>query len=569
MPPESKTCQNCKKNFTIESEDFDFYKKISVPPPTFCPECRLQRRLSFFNPTTLYKRPCGLCKKDFISMYHPDVPHTIYCPKCWWGDGWDPKDYGRNYDFSKPFFEQFKELFQQVPLLGTSLGVDALVTSPYCNHGDWLKNCYLLFDVTHAEHSAYCFYGASLHTVFDCAAAALCEKSYDCINLFKSHNCVGCRGNVAESINCFFCRDCVNCQDCFGCASLYNKQFCFFNEQLTKETYQEKIKEFDLGSYKGYEEARITSREFWRTVVPRPVYISMSPNSTGNYIFSSKNCKESFDVANAEDCKFLLLTLEGKTNDAYDVSVGGMGLSECYEVNNVAQQVKGIKFSQETGRGIMDAEYCKVCIGSSKNLFGCIGFKNGRYLILNKQYEKEEYESMVEKIKQQMMELPYKDIQGREYRYGEFFPCELSPFSYSGTLAQNFFPMSEEDIKREGYTYYSDSESSHVATIQAKDLPDHIKDVTDAILNEVIACGETGKAYKIQPMELEFLRSMNLPLPRLAPLPRIRKRINEWAKQRKLIERKSSKSGEILETHYTEADAPDVLTMDEYKQEYL
>lgn len=28
---ENKTCQNCKQNFTIESEDFIFYDKIKVP----------------------------------------------------------------------------------------------------------------------------------------------------------------------------------------------------------------------------------------------------------------------------------------------------------------------------------------------------------------------------------------------------------------------------------------------------------------------------------------------------------------------------------------------------------
>ena len=36
MNPETKNCQNCKKDFTIESEDFAFYEKIKVPPPTWC-----------------------------------------------------------------------------------------------------------------------------------------------------------------------------------------------------------------------------------------------------------------------------------------------------------------------------------------------------------------------------------------------------------------------------------------------------------------------------------------------------------------------------------------------------
>ncbi|MEA2006665.1 MAG: hypothetical protein U9O20_00690 [Patescibacteria group bacterium] len=30
-------CHNCKSEFTIESEDFEFYKKINVPAQIFCP----------------------------------------------------------------------------------------------------------------------------------------------------------------------------------------------------------------------------------------------------------------------------------------------------------------------------------------------------------------------------------------------------------------------------------------------------------------------------------------------------------------------------------------------------
>ena len=39
MQSETKTCQNCKQDFIIESEDFNFYEKIKVPAPTLCPEC--------------------------------------------------------------------------------------------------------------------------------------------------------------------------------------------------------------------------------------------------------------------------------------------------------------------------------------------------------------------------------------------------------------------------------------------------------------------------------------------------------------------------------------------------
>ena len=32
---ETKNCQNCKQDFTIDPDDFGFYEKIKIPPPTF------------------------------------------------------------------------------------------------------------------------------------------------------------------------------------------------------------------------------------------------------------------------------------------------------------------------------------------------------------------------------------------------------------------------------------------------------------------------------------------------------------------------------------------------------
>ena len=98
---ETKNCQNCKQDFTIEPEDFNFYEKIKVPPPTFCPECRFQRRMVWRNERTLFKRKCDLCQKNIIAMYRESVPFPVYCRECWYGDGWDATSFGREYDFNK------------------------------------------------------------------------------------------------------------------------------------------------------------------------------------------------------------------------------------------------------------------------------------------------------------------------------------------------------------------------------------------------------------------------------------------------------------------------------------
>src|SRR3990167_3409396 len=78
MKEETKQCQNCKQGFTIESEDFKFYEKIKVPPPTFCPDCRFQRRLLFRNNRVFYRRECKLCKKSVLSVYNKERPYIDY-----------------------------------------------------------------------------------------------------------------------------------------------------------------------------------------------------------------------------------------------------------------------------------------------------------------------------------------------------------------------------------------------------------------------------------------------------------------------------------------------------------
>ncbi|MBI2047717.1 MAG: hypothetical protein HYT27_01120 [Parcubacteria group bacterium] len=117
MESQTKNCQNCKQSFVIESEDFDFYEKIKVPPPTFCPDCRSQRRMTWRNERSLYKRKDAF-GNDTISIYAPEKPFTVYKRDYWWSDKWDPLDYAIDYDFSKPFFVQFRELLERVPVAG-------------------------------------------------------------------------------------------------------------------------------------------------------------------------------------------------------------------------------------------------------------------------------------------------------------------------------------------------------------------------------------------------------------------------------------------------------------------
>ncbi len=134
MNSQTKECQNCKSSFVIDASDFDFYEKIKVPPPTLCPECRQQRRYAWRNERVLYRRTCDLCGKSIISIYSPNKLYKVYCPSCWWSDKWDGLDYGRDFNFSRKFFDQWYELQLQVPRI--ALLTKNSVRSEYTNHAD-------------------------------------------------------------------------------------------------------------------------------------------------------------------------------------------------------------------------------------------------------------------------------------------------------------------------------------------------------------------------------------------------------------------------------------------------
>ena len=121
----------------------------------------------------------------------------------------------------------------------------------------------------------------------------------------------------------------------------------------------------------------------------------------------------------------------------------------------------------------------------------------------------------------------YSDSNGRSYPYGEFFPAELSPFAYNETVAQHHFPLSLQNARAHGYAWNSEEVSHHVPTIKSSDIPQTIADVDDDILSEILACKETGRAFRIVQQELIFYKKMNVPLPDVHPEIRYQKRLKQ------------------------------------------
>ena len=138
-----KNCSQCAQEFEITNDDLSFLDKISptfdnkkfqIPPSKLCPNCGDQRRFSHINHINLFKRKCDDTGKDIITMYHPNSPYTIYEMRHWAADSWDPLSYEKDFDFSRPFFEQFNELDQAVPHQNLSQEYMHDINSDYTNY---------------------------------------------------------------------------------------------------------------------------------------------------------------------------------------------------------------------------------------------------------------------------------------------------------------------------------------------------------------------------------------------------------------------------------------------------
>lgn len=231
-------------------------------------------------------------------------------------------------------------------------------------------------------------------------------------------------------------------------------------------------------------------------------------NVSGDHLRDCKNCEFCFDAGGLEDCKYAyVLPTGGK--DVYDsnYSQNSELVYDCVSAVN-DYNCKWVIHSWD----VKNSMYCDECYYSD-NLFGCIGLRRAKNCILNKQYSEEEYKGLVGRIIEQMSN------DGSELRkegfalfaLGEFFPMELSPFCYNESLAGENFPLSKEDVLAKGLRWKEkDSKEYKPAGYQP---PETIGAVEDNVLNEILACGDCGKNYRIILQELRFYRKNKLPLP--------------------------------------------------------
>lgn len=538
-----KICQNCQSNFAVDTEDFAFYEKMQVPSPTRCPDCRAQRRMAWWNEHNLYRKKDVHDGKETFSTYPEHSPIKIYEHGYWWSDDWDAMEYGQEYDFSRSFFEQFVDLLHVVPR--SSREIKTLVDSDYSDNSNNLKNCYLCFDASYCDDLMYCVavsYCKNSIDIYQAARIELCYELLQCTRMYQSffsHDCENCR-NVSLS------RDCEDCEDCFGCANLRHKKYYIFNEPYTKEDYEAKMKEFNLGSYASFVKLREQAKQVWASVPYKYMHGTHNTNVVGDYIEHCKNVHRGFQVDDSSDIRYSQRIVKD-CKFIYDLTNWGDNSEYIYEGVVCGENNRNVKFCAYCWPANTDIEYCMSC-HSSSNLFGCIGLRKKEFCILNKQYSREDYDALVAKIKTKMMG-------GGEY--GEFFPASMSPLAYNETVAVDYFPLTKEEAINKGFRWQDTDPAHYKITMSADQLPDHINEVKSDITKAIIGCALCKRAYRILDRELEFYTRFSLPLPRLCHNCRYTERL-KLRNPMQLYDRTCAKCAKEIKTTFA-PDRPEVV----------
>lgn len=500
--PQTFACKICAKSFEITAWDEKLYEKNKMPFSLLCPLCRRKRRLASWPFGHLQKRKCDFSRETIISTFSQNCRFPIYKRDYWFSDKWTPPE--QTIDWNHSFIDQLYELQSKTPHFH-QLGKN----NQNCDYADdvWsCKNAYMSRGLLDDEDVYYIYRVVGSKNCADITYCYNLEQCYECTYCFSGFNLkfsLDCK-NCTDS---WFLYDCRGCRNCFMCWNLRNKEYCILNKKYLREEYEEKLKSFKLNSRKALENLKREFKEHLKNdALHKSSFNVNTEHSEGNYLVNCKECRECYFLEEAEECLYVFRGLHNKS--CIDVS----GLLRGELCTNIVQSTD----LYDCHAAIYcvdcnDSDYIDQCF-NSRNLFGCVGLRRREYCILNKQYPREKYFELCERLIEKMKP---------EGEYGEFFPPKFAYNGFNVSLGSFYFNETEESIKTLGGFFEKVPDTAPGATssieIFGSELPDSSEQISNDFIGAPIKCTATGRTYNFIPQELDFYRRNNLPLPAYYP----------------------------------------------------
>jgi hypothetical protein len=486
-------CRLTNQSFEISGMEKELFKKMGINPPQFTPKVRMAMRLAFRNERNLYLRKCDATGERILSIYSEDQPFPVYKYDYWISDEWTPPSL--DYDFSRPFFEQYKELSEIAPRV--ALFAPYNENCDYCNAAEKNKNCFMHMV---SDRSEDCYYTHGIFNCKDCIDSAYLFDSELCFGCMDCRKCYHCRACFLTDncSNCSFCFDMRGCSDCFMCYGLRNQKHRILNKQYSKEEYEKKMDEINFGSFSVFSALR---EKFVKEIVIGKPYVRMinTENSDGNFLINTKNCHECFDVEDAEDCMYYRIGANGCKDvidshaivDGSQLIYGNVSTTESYNCHNV--------IGCWTTKDSCYSEFIQGCA----NCVGCISLRYKKNCVLNKQYTEDEYKKIRAHIIKELGDY-----------YGNPFPFELAPFSYQESAFKDYSSLAKKEVELIGWRYGEEKKPEAGYYESVSKLPDDINGLKDNEIDIIFLCEKSKKPIKIIPQEIRLLKKIQAPLPR-------------------------------------------------------
>jgi hypothetical protein len=491
-------CSHCKVLFKISDREKEMYAKVDIVIPDICVPCRWKQHFAFWPFGKFRTGISDLSGEKLITVLPENARYPIYTSKEWWGDGWDAMSYGMDYDQNRPFFEQLKELQEKVPRPHQQGAQN--IDCDWCDDPWESKNCYLSRSILRAENLFYGYRAVDVKNSIDISHVFTLDQCYDCTYCFSSYNLLFSK-NCRDCLDSSFLFDCRNTSNCFMCWNLRGKSYCIENVQYTKEEYEEKMKSINFGSYSELQKLRARYIDILKKeAVHKENFNIKTYGSIGTYMTNCNNCTNVFSWEDSENCVNCLRGLKAK--DSIDLT--GCWHTEVSGNNSCCTNAYQLKYSIWCD-GARYSEYCDQCL-EVDYCFGCVGLRKKKYCILNKQYTKEEYESLKEKIISNM------STQGE---YGKFPPYSLGLCPYNFSTASIYFSEVNKEYVQDRGGYWEENKNQKIEGLPTKDIPDSISEVDESFSKQALICPTTGWRYNIAPDELQFLKQKNIAIPRV------------------------------------------------------
>ncbi len=418
----------------------------------------------------------------------------------WFVDSW------LDYDESISFLENYGKLFRQIPhprMLARN--------SENCDYVDDVissKDSYLSFMIiTDCSNNLYSLIvKENCHNIINSI-----NILNNCSNIFmsnavmNSHN-IFYSSNIINSSDVWFSSNLMACTHCIFCDWLEWKKYHIENKEYSKEEYKIKKEEIlkdknNFIEYRNKVGKKLTN--FGSTEVTGNSILESTNVENGNYLYRVHGGRNLIMVAGSEwDRNIYDAIFAGSlaADDMYGVMICGINTSDIYCSYSIIDNSSNVFYSYAL-------DTCSYCIG-------CIWLKNKSYCILNKQYTKEQWEILANKIFASMED---------DGTLWDFFSPDINPFYFNDTFAWLIGNHKKEEIEKEGYLWREDTIKVDVNEswdiISTDDLDEfeisenNTWNIKPEILKKVIQDNQWNY-YRIVKPEYDFLMKHWLPLPR-------------------------------------------------------